>query len=263
MNQPAAHQPAAHQRADHETPAAEQTPPPPQPFEDREPLGVVMAVELNTGDLYRHTDPVQRARDRARHGSDLWIVTIPFDTDALDRDEDPDLHACPARHPHRSEPQYFLTCDEDVDRVAVLHHETFGYVARGYKLLRVYRLPQHTVRVRVFRIYDHHEDHQHTSSATVDILTPAGWSPLLTEPAERWRPEGRTSITDETTFTPVAARLIADACRILAPQTPPPAPFPPAGNGNPPLLSGGDDSAGRRPRARTSRFPIWRRRPGK
>lgn len=252
--------PPAHQHVARETFTAEQTPAPPQPVEDREPLGVVMAVELNKGDLYRHADPVQRARDHATHGSDLWIVTIPFDTDALDRDEDPDLHACPARHPHRSEPQYFLRPDEDVDRVAVLHHETFGYVARGYELIRVYRLPQHTVRVRVFHIYDHHEDHQHTSSATADILTPAGWSQLLTEPAERWQPDVRTSITDETTFTPVAAQLIADAYRILAPLTPPAAP---AGNGNPPALSGSDDSAGRRPRARTFRFPIWRRRPAK
>ncbi|TCJ34525.1 hypothetical protein, partial [Parafrankia sp. BMG5.11] len=229
--------PPAHQRADHETPASEQTPASQQPLEDREPLGVVMAVDLHTGDLYRHADPVQRARDHATHGSDLWIVTIPFDIEALDRDEDPDLHACPAGHPHRSEPQYFLRFDEDVDRVAVLHHETFGHVARGYELIRVYRLQQHTVRVRVFRIYDHHEDHQHTSSATADLLTPTGWSQLLTDPAERWRPDGPTSITDETTFTPVAARLIADAYRILAPLTPPAAPFPPAGNGNPPLLS--------------------------
>ncbi|MCK9903601.1 hypothetical protein CC117_25780 [Parafrankia colletiae] len=231
-------------------PTGEQTPPP--YLKDRDRLGLVGAVDLAAGDLYRHDDPTHQARDRAEHGSDLWIVTAPFDLDALDRGEDSDLHACLAGQPYRADPEHLPRPDEDVDRVAVLQHETSGHVAHGYELIRIYQLSQHTVRVRVVRVYDRYEDRRHRSSATADMLTPAGWSELLTHPADHW-PLGSSFYTDDTPLRPLAERLIADAHRVLTSLTPPPAPSDTAGDGNPPPTPRGQDNTERRLRACTRR----------
>ncbi|WP_054571623.1 hypothetical protein [Frankia sp. R43] len=247
-------QPPAHPRTDDATPTTAHTSAAPQSPDGRDQLGPVEAIALHTGDLYRDTDPERRARDHARHGTDLWIVLDPLDLTALDRDEEPLLHVRAAGGPHRASWQFFGP-EDTVDRVGVLQHESSGRVGRGYELTWVYRMPQHTVRVRVFRVHDRYEDHQHTSSATAQILTPTGWAELLTHPADHW-PPGGGYVLDEASLLPLAGRLIADTHRVLTPLTPP-APRDPVGDVGPVSASGGD-RAERRP-ARAAR--VLRRIP--
>ncbi|ABW16072.1 hypothetical protein Franean1_6738 [Parafrankia sp. EAN1pec] len=214
--------PPAHQRADRETPAGEQTPPPQQPAEDREPLGAVRAVELHTGDLYRHTSPPLGAEDDAEPIPGLWIVTKTFDLAALDRDdEDTLLHAHPAGRPGNASAQCDTSPEDEVDLLARLLDETTDCTEKSYALTRLYRLPEATVRVQVRRTFlgPH-------PAATVDLLTSDGWSTLIDDPASPWRPTPHGLHEVRAVLDPLATGLLLRAHRALTASWPAPHPQP-------------------------------------
>lgn len=173
---------------------------------------VTEAADLAVGDLYRHTSPSLGAEDDAEPIPGLWIVTKTFNLAALDRDDENTLlHAYPADRPGRGDPQYYTHPIDEVALLARLLDETSGQHELGYSLSRVHRLPAHTVRVHL-----HRDFHCERSAATVSLLTPTGWTALLTDPPSRWHPT--TPITTDTipaALNRLAVDLLLRARRIL------------------------------------------------
>ncbi|WP_018640255.1 hypothetical protein [Parafrankia elaeagni] len=216
-------QPPTGQRADGEKPAGEQKPAPsPSPAltgtpAKAEPLlspvSRITAAELAIGDLYRPASPKAQASDRADYGTDLWIVTAAFKAPVLlDRDDvEALLHAHPVDQPEDDGPQYYTHPTDEVDRLARLLDETASRSDETYQLTRVYRLPEHTLRVKATR-----NPYSHQSAATADLMTASGWTHLLAEPVSLWHAATPYNPTDiRNTLSPLATRLLTRAQRIL------------------------------------------------
>jgi hypothetical protein len=100
------------------------------------------------------------------------------------------------------------------DRIVIID-ETFATTSQAYRLTRVYRINDHTVRVRICR-----DAYQPQSYAVAEVLTPMlTWTDLVTEPVSNWYETTPSQFVKPaptaSTLHPLAEQLIRRARTIL------------------------------------------------